>query len=437
MTAIDHTPRSEIRLGLRVAALFFIGLLGGAAMVPLDSGVYAHGTVMVSGKRQAVQNRDGGVVTALHVREGARVVRGQVLLEISSADLHALERGMTSELLMLYAQRERLHAEREGRHVIVEPVEFRDLPAADRILADDALRGQRLLLTARLRTTQTEKAVWMQRAHANQEQIGGFTQQIDSNRRQYSLLTDELEGMRIIAQKGYASVNRIRALERDQAALDGERGALGAQILQTRDSIGEAQLSAAGVDRRQREEVEGSLRDLLVRMNELRPKLLAAREQLARSLVRAPVTGTIVGLSVFTVGGVVSPGQMLMEIVPQQRQLVVEVQVSPDDADDLHAGQTTQVRFSGFHDRTMPVLDARIESVSADSFTEERTGNRYYRAEASLLAHSDRLLTVLKGKGALKPGMPAEILIPLKRRSALDYLLGPVIDGIWKAGREA
>lgn len=437
MTAIDHTPRSEIRLGLRVAGLFFIGLLGGAAMVPLDSGVYAHGTVMVSGKRQAVQNRDGGVVTALHVREGAKVVRGQVVLEISSADLHALERGMTSEVLMLYAQRERLYAEREGRERIAEPVEFRDLPAADRTLADDALRGQRLLLTARLRTLQTEKAVWMRRAHANAEQIGGFTQQIVSNRRQHVLLTDELAGMRVIALKGYASANRIRALERTQAALDGERGALDAQVLQTRDAISEAQLSAAGVDRRQREEVEGSLRDLLVRLNELRPKLLAAREQLARSLVRAPVTGTIVGLSVFTVGGVVSPGQMLMEIVPEQRKLVVEVQVAPDDADDLRTGQTTQVRFSGFHDRAMPVLDARIESLSADSFTEERTGNRYYRAEASLLAHSDRRLTALKGEGALKPGMPAEILIPLKKRSALDYLLSPVSEGLWHVGTES
>lgn len=437
MTAIDHTPRSEIRLGLRVAGLFFVGLLGGAAMVPLDSGVYAHGKVMVSGKRQAVQNRDGGVVTALHVREGARVDKGQLLLEISSADLQAVERGMTSELLMLYAQRERLYAEREKRQVITAPVEFRDLPAADRILAEDSLRGQQLLLAARLRTAQTEKAVWMQRAHANSEQISGLTQQIAANRRQYSLLTDEVAGMRVIALKGFASINRIRALEWTQAALDGEHGSLGAQIIQARDAIGEAQLSAAGVDRRQGEEVEGSLRDLLVRMNELRPKLLAAREQLARSFVRAPVAGTIVGLSVFTVGGVVSPGQMLMEIVPRKTNLVVEVQVSPEDADDLRAGQKTQIRFSGFHDRTIPVLDARIESVSADSFTEERTGNSYFRAEASLLAPSDRLLATLKGDGALKPGMPAEILVPLKKRSALDYLLGPVRDGIWKVGRES
>jgi HlyD family type I secretion membrane fusion protein len=429
-------PLKEFRTGGIIAGVFFLGLLGWAALTPLDAGATAQGVVAVSGSRQAVQHRDGGVVTQLSVVEGQLVRQGDVLLKISASELVAEERGLTGETLALIAERTRLIAERDGLRTVAEPAEFAGLPAEDQALAEDALRGQRLLFEARRHAITTEQQVINQRIRQHSEQIGGHRHQLQSNREQQRLIGEELTGLRTLLPSGYVSVNRIRAMERSAAELDGQHGALTADVARTSAAISEARLQGVSLYRAQMEDVATQLRATQLRLAEVQPKLLSTRERLGRSVVRAPASGRVVGLKVFTVGGVASAGATLMEIVPQDRALVVSARASPTDADDLKIGMSTQVRFSALQERNLPIVHGAISKVSADSFEDERTGGRYFEIEVIVPPEElDRIRAVRADLG-LRPGLPAEVMVPLRKRSALEYLLEPLTQTVWRAGRE-
>ena len=434
-TEVD-SPRKEARTGLLLGGLFFVGLLGFAAITPLDAGAIATGSVAVSGNRQAVQHPDGGVVTELAVQEGSQVRQGQVLLKVSATEIVAAERGLTSEIIMLLAQRARLQAERDGAAGITTPVEYSSYLASDAPLAADAMRSQRLLFDARRQSMATERGVLGQRIAQHNRQINGYSQQITSNRTQRQLIGDELEGMRTMSERGFVSKNRLRATERAAAQLDGDFGALQSDVARLDEAIGESRLQIVSVNRQMMEEVALQLRDVQIRLDELQPKLIAAREKLDKSVIRAPASGRVVALNIFTVGGVVSPGEVLMEIVPDDKSLIVEAQANPTDADDLYPGMETQVRFSGVQERSLPILMGSIREVSADSFEDERTGVPYFRIEVEVPPEQLAKLEELRGENPLRAGMPAEVMVPLRKRTALDYLIEPLTQTIWKSGRE-
>lgn len=430
------TPAAEIRGGAIIAAAFFVGLLGWAALTPLDAGAVAQGVVAVSGNRQAVQHRDGGIVTALNVVEGQTVAKGDILLQISASEVVAAERGVAGEVIALLAQRARLLAERDGIARIAEPAAFAGLSPADRLLAADAMRSQRVLFTARRSSLSIERSVLGQRMRQQAEQIGGVGHQVRSNREQQRLIIDELEGLRGLAASGFVSRNRLRAVERSAAELDGNHGALRADIARLTEAVGEARMQVVALDRALLEEVAGALRDTSVRLDELQPKLVALREQLARSTVRAPSSGRVVGLKAFTVGGVVAAGETVMEIVPQDRALVIEAKAAPTDADDLRIGMTTQVRFSALQERNLPILYGKVSKVSADSFEDPRTGLRYFQIEIVVTpTELARILEVRSDLG-IRAGLPAEVMIPIRSRTALAYLVEPFTQSLWRAGRE-
>lgn len=433
--AID-SPRRELRMGLLIAGAFFVGLLGWAAFTPLDAGALAQGSVSVSGNRQAVQHKDGGIVTALMVAEGSEVRRGDILLKISASDVVAAERGLTGEVVALLAQRARLIAERDGARHIAQPIEFSSYLAGDRALADEAMRGQRLLFDARQRSSATERGMLGQRIAQHNQQIGGYDAQIESNRTQQRLINEELTGLRTLSERGFVSTNRLRAIERNSAQLDGDFGALRSDVARLNEAIGESRLQMVSLDRRMIEEVATQLREVQVRLDELQPRLFATRERLTQSVVRAPSNGRVVGLKVFTVGGVVAPGEMLMEIVPQDKALVVLAKASPNDADDLSPGMETQVRFSGIQERSLPILKGKVSKVSADSFEDQRTGLEYFEIEVLVPPAEMKKIAALRGEDSLRAGMPAEIMVPLRQRTALGYLVEPLTQTLWKAGRE-
>jgi HlyD family type I secretion membrane fusion protein len=430
------SPRSEMRRGLLIAGAFFVGLLGVAAVIPLDAGAVAQGFVAVSGSRQVVQSKDGGIVTALNVTEGQKVNRGDILIQISEGQLAATERAMTGEFVTLLAQRARLEAELSRAGSISEPLEFQTLQPGDLALANDAMRGQRLLFDARRSSAETERGVLGQRIRQQSEQIEAFNYQISSNREQQRLIGDELNGLKELEARGFVSKNRIRAMERGAAELDGNFGALNADIARTHEGIGEAQLQIASVGRRMIEDSATQLRDVQLRLVELQPNLLATREQLARTMVRATATGRVVGLKAHTVGGIVNPAEVIMEIVPQNKELVVEAKASPNDADDLKLGMTTQVRFSALQERNLPTLFGKISKVSADSFEDERSGMRYFNVEVQVPARELAKIKKIRGENAIRAGLPADILVPLRKRSALSYLLEPLTHMFWLSGRE-
>lgn len=433
----SDSPAADRRLAIIVGGLFFVLLLGWSSLVPLDSGVVASGTVTVAGNRQSVQHRDGGIVSGLYVRDGALVRQGQVLLSISANELEATERGLAAETYALLAQRQRLVAERDGLSEMTPPPEFAALTGANRILADEALAGQRRQFRARSGLIGAQQGVLSQRSRQNDEQITGLQRQREANREQRRLLEDELKGMREIQAKGFASINRIRALERSLAALDGDYGALSAQIARSGEAIGEVSMQSIAIDRGLVEQASDQLKDVNLRLDQNRPKLAVAKAQLARAQVRAPASGRVVGLAVFTVGGVVGPGQLLMEIVPQDRELIVSAMISPRDADDVTVGQTAQVRFTALQERSLPILRGTVTRLSADSLTDARTGESFFRAEIRVPATElAKAQAVRPGRTVIHAGLPADIFIALRKRSALAYLVEPLTQSLWRAGRE-
>lgn len=435
--ALADNPRPEIIIGGGVAFVFFVLFLGWAAFAPLDAGAYAPGKIVVSGSRQAVQHREGGVVSALHVAEGDHVQAGQVLVEISGPDLRATERGLTGQVLSLQAQRARLIAEREGRAVFTPPADFFSLTGDDKRLADEAVRLQQLQFRARGSGRSTQTGVLNQRVAQLTDQIDGYQRQIEANGEQQRLIGEELAGTRSLAERGYAPLTRVRALERAVADLVGEEGQLTAQIAAAREAIGETRLQMNGVDTTLGEEVADQLRQIEVSLNELQPRLAATRDEIARAQVRAPATGRVIGLSTFTVGGVIQGGQTLMEIVPDDARLVIDARVSPNDADDLMVGQPTQIRFAAFHERALPILHGKLEKVSPDAFTDEQTGRNFFRAQVSVPASELQRLRDGGVTRPLQPGLEVEVVVPTRKRTALSYLIEPLTHTLWKSGREA
>ncbi|WP_205480857.1 HlyD family type I secretion periplasmic adaptor subunit [Sphingomonas arenae] len=435
-SATIDDPRRDVRIGSAIAFLFFVVLLGWAAFVPLDAGVHAQGVVAVSGHRQSVQHREGGVVTAIHVREGQKVEAGQLLVEMSAPDLLAAERALTSDYLTLLAQRARLLAERAGQSTFAPPPEFASISPDDRPLATQALELQRAQLRAKQASLQAQQSVLGQRSSQLREQQVGYAEQRASLREQQRILNDEVKGLRELEQKGFAATNRIRAGERMLEELRGREAAMAAEMARASEGMGETRMQSLSLSSGKLEEVAAELRDTQSKLSEVLPKLISAREQLQRARVRSPATGTVVGLTVFTVGGVVSPGQTLMEVVPANKMLVIQAQVDPRGADDVYQGQKAQVRFTSVDDRTLPLLSGRVRTISADSFTDEKTGRSYFRAEVEVSPQELNKVRDVLGRGQLRPGLPVELVMAVRKRTALQYLFEPISHHLWSAMRE-
>lgn len=429
--AIDDAATFEPRVGAIAIGLFFVLFLGWAAFARLDAGAWASGQVAVSGNRQAVQHREGGVVGELKVAEGDTVRRGQLLIRLSAGELEATERGVAGQVFALLAHRARLTAERDGR-ALVAPPEFAGLSPADAELANASLALQRRQMGARREGRSTETGVLGQRVAQLNEQIVGYERQIAANAEQQRLIAEELEGIRALAARGYAPMTQVRALERSAAQLEGERGGLQSQIARSREAVGEARLQMSGVSSKMNEDVAEQLRQIDIQLNELRPRLTELRAQLARTEIRAPADGAVVGLSVFTPGGVVAPGQTLMEVVPADASQIIVAQVSPTDIDGVRPGRETEIRFPGL--RGAPSVRGQVTRVSADSFTVEQTGAAYYRVE--IVVPPEQLATLGSAADRLGPGAPAEVVIVLRPRTALQYLIEPLTRSLWRSGSE-
>jgi membrane fusion protein, type I secretion system len=401
--------RGEIRAGLVVMAIFFIGFGGWAALAPLDAAVVAPGVVVVSGNRQTVQHRDGGVISQLNVDEGDHVTQHQILIELGAPELVAQERALLSQVVELQMQRARLTAERAGAHTLARPPEWDAYAPEDREVADAAYeRNQREIAGG-------SAGAWS----PYDARIAGYQGEISSLGRQENLLNQELEGMRRLAAEEMAPMTRVRALERSLAELQGRRAELTASIAST-----------------QQERYE-EMRRVDARLAELAPQLAGARERLELTRIRSPTDGTVVGLTIHTVGGVVAPGAHLMDIVPDGQQLIIEARVRPEDADDLTVGQHTEVRITAFGGRNLPIVHGEVSQVSADRFTDERTGRGYFLAQVIVPREElRRLASPSAGGRHLRAGLPAQVVIPTRKRTALQYLLEPLNQTLWRSLRE-
>jgi HlyD family secretion protein len=228
----------------------------------------------------------------------------------------------------------------------------------------------------------------------------------------------------------------VRELQREQAGLLGQQAAMEAEYARAGEGIGETRMQSLSTGRDRLQEIESDLKDTQSKLSEILPKLVATREQLEHALVRAPASGEVVGLTIFTVGGVVAPGQSLMDIVPDGHELIIQAQLQPSDADDVFTGQKAQVRFVSVHNRSLPLFTGRVRTVSADSLTDEKTGRSFFRAEVTVPESELRKVKSVLGNGELRPGLPVETVLTVRKRTALQYLVEPLISALWRSGHE-
>ncbi|WP_254600886.1 HlyD family type I secretion periplasmic adaptor subunit [Caulobacter sp. S45] len=435
--ALHDGASRDILVGAGVATLFFGAFLGWSMFARLDAAAYAQGSISVEGHRQTVQHRDGGLVSGLYVKEGDRVKAGQVLISLAPVEIQAEETSMASQVIGLEAQRARLMAELRGDSTITPPKEFATLTGFDSAEAKDALRLQSNEMQARRQALAGQKSVLKERQAQLDKAIEGYQAQVVTNDRQASLIGDELKGTQDLAAKGFASQNRVRALQRDDAGLAGTRADLMASTARSRAQITETAMQALSLNTDRAQEDAKDLRDVESQLNDVLPKLEALKIQLANLQIRAPVSGQVVGLSVFTVGGVISAGQKLMDIVPSAAPLVIDAQVPAASMDGLYVGQSTEIRIASMQDRKLPILNGRITKLSADSLADEKTGARYFTMEVTVPIGEAALLKELRGSaGTLRAGLPVQVMVPLRKRTAFQYLTEPLTQAMWTAGRE-
>jgi HlyD family type I secretion membrane fusion protein len=261
--------------------------------------------------------------------------------------------------------------------------------------------------------------------------------QLEANQRQQVLLDQQLQGMRTLTAKGFAAPNSIRALERTSADLTGAQRQYAASISGLQHQVAETQLQSANLDLQRRQLAATSLHDTDDALNALKPKLDAVRQQLERSTLRAPTDGVVTGLTVFSAGAVAAPGQQLMEIVPTHPALTVRARLAASEIEGVHPGQKAEVHFLLSGVRGIPVLSGALTQLSADSFTDQRSGQSFYTAEVTVpKSQLDLIRRVPGADSALRPGVPVQIMIALHKRTAFEYLFEPLYQSIWGAFRQ-
>jgi HlyD family secretion protein len=425
-------PRWETRVGLTLAAAFFVGLVGWAAFAPMDAAVNASGLVIVSGHRQIIQAADGGVLSALDVREGQHVAAGQTLVEFTPDAVRTEAQALQTQVIELQANLARLDAERDGAPHVSVPAAFSGLSPENQPTADQALALEEKSLQADYAASHARRGSLHARMNEAAQQINGFRRQLAANRRQRDLNEQELSGMKDLQSQGYAPMTRVRALEQAGAGLEGEAGAQTAAIGQLRASTDEARMQMLQGDNERAQQLAEERRRAVADLELTQPRLRAVVERLAHTQVRAPAAGRVIGLDVNTVGAVVAAGQRVMEIVPDDKDLVIEARVPARDAQGLRAGGPAKVRLAPGVDGNWSVVEGVLSRVSPDAQADERNGQVFFTVDVRLrpARHPAHLVE------HLRPGAPAQLILPLRKRTALQYWLEPLTQSLWSSLHE-
>ena len=416
---------SELKAGLRVL-IIAAGILGGwATLVPLSGAVIVPGTLVVESEVKKIQHPAGGVIANISVRDGMRVRAGDLLLQLDETQPRANAQVLTQQLDQVRVRLARLTAERDGTDQPQMPREM-----ASRSNDQDLGRlwaSEVSLFNSRRAARRSAKALLQSHVSQLGEQISGFDAQIKSKTAQHELISGELEGVDSLYQKGLVPLTRKTSLQREAARLEGERGQVTAAVAEAKSKISEAELQDVRADHDFRTEVMKDLREAQDKEAELVEKTTAAQDLLKRVALRAPTNGIVHQLSVHTIGGVIAPGEVVMEIVPDSDELQIEAKLPPQEIDHVHPEQRAYIRFSAFNQRTTPQLEGLVTYVSADLNRDRQKNSNaipYYTVRVTLPGSERRRLNSLQ----LVSGMPVEVFLQTGSRTMLSYLLKPITD---------
>jgi HlyD family secretion protein len=428
--ALKQIVRGPLAVGLFLILVFVVGFGLWAALVPLAGGAIAPGVISPDGSRRTVQHLEGGIIRKLHVRDGDYVEKEQPLLELESVQPKANFDLLQKQQRTLRITKARLEAERSGK----EDLEL----APDLLMAGPEISAiiasQRELFFTRRAAHESKNRILRQRVAQLREQIKGFEAQVESATRQLQLLNEEIVGKRELANKGYLAKPELLRMLRMEAEIAGRRGQYVASISEAEQQIGEAELQMVANDSARADQIATQLDQVNADLNALEEKLTASRDVLKRTIITAPVSGTIVNLKFKTESGVIQPGAPILDIVPSEEKLMIDARISPMDIDVVHAGLKARVQLTAISARFAPRVEGVVKSVSADRLMEETTKQPYFLARVEVDREE---LRRVGPQVELVPGMPADVLIVTGERTMASYLLRPFLEAIWRTMREA
>lgn len=427
-----HAPslRGTVAAGLTIIALFFGGFLGWSMFADINSAVVTQGTVVVDSHRKTVQHLEGGILSQLLVKEGDHVKAGQPLALLDSTQADSALGQLVNQSWSVKAQLARLRAEQAGSHDIVFPD---DLKAA---MTDPAVAAlvatQRQLFGARWRAVDSQVAVLRRKIDQFRETIASDNSQIVAVKRQQTLTQTELDNVQKLYSKGYEKLPRLLALQRSVADLQGKQSELRGDIGKSRQSIAGAEMEIAAARDNRLADIGKEMQDALAQAADVADKLRAARDVRRRRTIVSPQDGIVMDIKVFTDGGVVQPGQPIMDIVPTDDSLLVEAKIKPQDMESVHVGMKAQVLLTAYKRTEVPPIDGHVVNVSADKLTDQRTGDAYFTCRVAV---DTKQLAALKHV-TLQPGMPAQVMLVTGERRAISYFVEPFTERLRGAFRE-
>lgn len=411
------SDRGIRRVGMTIVLVTF-GLFGTwAAFAPLGNAVYGSGVVTVQSYRKTVQHLEGGIVKELLARDGDTVHKGDPLIILDDGQLSSEYESTRNQLITARAKEARLRAERDDLPAI--PALKIDGVESDR--AREAIDGEAQVFRSRHDARLGEISVQKERIGQLKQQIIGLNDMIGTKVNLEKSYTREITELKDLLRQGFVDNQRLLEQERKLDMLKSEVADHQSTITKTRLQINETEMQIVQTNQKFSSDVAKDLSDVQAQVFDLQEKASALKDRLSRIVIRAPEDGMVLDMKVHTIGGVVSAGTPLLDIVPESSDLVVEAHVSTNDIDRITLGKLTDIRFSAFNSATTPVIQGEVTRISADRLTDEKTGDGYYLVRVKVTDEGLKRL----GDRKLQPGMPAEVLINAGERTMLEYLLKP------------
>jgi HlyD family secretion protein len=410
-------------IGGVVIGVFVFGFGAWAAVSPLASAAIANGVVSPEGNKRTVQHLEGGIIRELLVKDGTEVKAGDPLLVLDATRDLATYDSVRMQRLADIAALTRLDAEQNGATTLVMPQEVLD-EAAKNPGAAALVRAQQEQFTSRRESITGQKSVLQQRVEQSRSDIEGLRAQIISGQTQLELIQQEINGVTPLVAKGLYEKPRLLALQREQARISGVNAANLSAIAKAEQAVGESQMRMLALESDFRDKIAEERSSTQKELAQLDEKMRSAGDVVGRTRILAPVDGVVVNLKYHTLGGVIQPGSPILELVPKNDRLVIDVQVQPNDIDSVREGQSALVRFTAYHQRNMPRIDGTVIYVAADSTQDEQTRRSYFLAKVEV---DPALLKKVAPQVNLSAGMPAEASIQTGTRTALQYAVDPLV----------
>lgn len=421
------STRPVALMGYAIIFVMF-GVFGSwATVAKLDSAVFAPGTISLEGNRKVVQHLEGGIVAEILVEEADSVSQGDILIKLSDVEARSNLDVLTTRLDVAKVTEARLLAERELAGTIALP---NDLRKADSAIIQSSFKDQADLFQDRRSILKSRTDILAVRVEQTNTQIEGLELQKSALERRLVNFTEMIERMRSGQEKGLIQTNILSQREDELIQIEASLGRVISEIAQAKNSINETHFEKLQVEQEYKERANSELEKVRAEIAELEQRANIMEDVLTRTDIRAPGSGTIQDLKVHTVGSVIQAGQVLMELVPEDEELLINARVSPRDIDNVAPGLQTEVRFTAFKTKLTPIMLGQVQSVSNDVITPENPQEMpYYLARIEVI--EEDIPEEISGR--LTPGMPADVIITTGERTVANYIVSPLMDAVRKS----